>query len=82
MIASKKEAVMVWKESDRVSLRSEFVRLASAEGANRRVPLTKLLVSSFELGATGFTSADVLFIHRIRSWVVMGRENVKLAACL
>lgn len=26
---------MSWKESDRVSLRSEFVRLASAEGANR-----------------------------------------------
>jgi transposase InsO family protein len=26
---------MCWKESDRVSLRSEFVRLASAEGANR-----------------------------------------------
>lgn len=25
---------MAWKESDRVSLRSEFVRLASAEGAN------------------------------------------------
>ena len=26
---------MCWKESDRVSLRSEFVRLASADGANR-----------------------------------------------
>ncbi len=26
---------MSWKESDRMSLRSEFVRLASAEGANR-----------------------------------------------
>jgi len=48
----------------------------------RRVPLTKLLVASFELGATGFASADVLFIQRNRSWVVMGWEIVPLAACL
>jgi len=36
MIASKKEVVLVWNESDRMSLRSEFVRLATMEGANRR----------------------------------------------